>query len=128
MVTYLLDTAPFLWAVAEPGKLSTVVRKLIESRNHRLFVSVASLWEVVVKAQKGLFRLEDPPRWLEAGIRSIEAEVLPIKASHVYAVGQLPAIHKDPFDRILLAQAGSEGWTLISNDSLIRQYAVPAIW
>jgi PIN domain nuclease of toxin-antitoxin system len=128
VVTYLLDTAPFLWAVADPGKLSAVVRKLIESRNHRLFVSVASLWEVVLKARKGLLHLEDPPRWLEAGIRSIEAEVLPIKAAHVYAVGQLPAIHKDPFDRVLLAQAASEGWTLISNDRLVRRYAVPAVW
>jgi len=128
VVTYLLDTAPLLWAVAEPGKLSRTVRKLIESRNHRLFVSVASLWEVVLKAQKGLLDLEYPPSWLEAGIRSIEAEVLPIKAAHVYAVGQLPAIHKDPFDRILLAQAASEGCTLISNDRLVRQYAAPAIW
>ena len=128
MVTYLLDTAPFLWAVANPGKLSPAVRKLIESRKHRVVVSVASLWEVVVKAQKGLLHLADPPRWLEAGIGSIEAEVLPIKAAHVYAVGQLPAIHKDLFDRILLAQAASEGWTLISNDRLVRRYAVPAVW
>ena len=128
MVTYLLDTAPLLWAVAEPGKLSRTVRKLIESRQHRLLVSVASLWEVVLKAQKGLLHLEDPPNWQEAGIRSIEAEVLPIKAVHVYAVGRLPAIHKDPFDRILLAQAVSEGCTLVSNDRLVRQYPAPVIW
>ncbi len=128
MVTYLLDTAPLLWAVAEPAKLSKTVRKLIESRRHRLFVSVASLWEVVLRAQKGLLHLEDPQSWLEAGMRSIEAEVLPIKAAHVYAVGHLPAIHKDPFDRILLAQAASEGFTLISNDRLVRQYPTPSIW
>ena len=127
-MTYLLDTAPLLWAVAEPGKLSRTVRKLIESRQHRLLVSVASLWEVVLKAQKGLLHLEDPPNWQEAGIRSIEAEVLPIKAVHVYAVGRLPAIHKDPFDRILLAQAVSEGCTLVSNDRLVRQYPAPVIW
>jgi PIN domain nuclease of toxin-antitoxin system len=101
---------------------------LVEGRNHRLFVSVASLWEVVLKAQKGLLRVEDPPSWLEAGIRSIDAEVLPIKAAHAYALGQLSAIHKDPFDRILLAQAASEGWTLISNDRLVRRYAVPTVW
>lgn len=128
VVTYLLDTAPFLWAATGPGKLSAAVRKLIEGRNHRLFVSVASLWEVVLKAQKGLLHIEDPRSWLESGIRSIEAEVLPITAAHAYAVGQLPAIHKDPFDRILLAQAASEGWTLISNDRLVRRYAVPAVW
>ena len=102
-MTYLLDTAPFLWAVASPEKLSPAVRTLIESRKHPLFVSVASLWEVVVKAQKELLHLEDAPRWLDAGLKSIEAEVLPIRATHVYHVGRLPMIHKDPFDRVLLA-------------------------
>ena len=128
MVTYLLDTAPFLWAVASPEKLSPTVRRLIEGRTHPLFVSVASLWEVVVKAQKGLLPLEDPPRWLEAGLKSIEAEVLPIKAAHVYQVGRLPMIHKDPFDRLLLAQAVSEGWVLVSNDQAVCQYAVATVW
>jgi PIN domain nuclease of toxin-antitoxin system len=128
MVTYLLDTAPFLWAVASPEKLSPAVRRLIESRKHPLFVSVASLWEVIVKTQKGLLHLEDPPRWLEAGLKSIEAEVFPIKAAHVYQVGRLPMIHKDPFDRLLLAQAASEGWVLVSNDETVRKYAVATVW
>ena len=128
MVTYLLDTAPFLWAVASPEKLSPAVRRLIESRKHPVFVSVASLWEVVVKAQKGLLPLEDAPSWLEAGLRSIEAEVLPIKASHVYQVGRLPMIHKDPFDRVLLAQAASEGWVVVSNDEMVCQYPVATVW
>ena len=128
MVTYLLDTAPFLWAVASPEKLSPAVRRVIEGRKHPLFVSVASLWEVVVKAQKGLLHLEDPPRWLEAGLKSIEAEVLPIKAAHVYQIGRLPMIHKDPFNRLLLAQAASEGWVLVSNDETVREYAVATVW
>ena len=128
MVTYLLDTAPFLWSVASPEKLSPTVRKLIDSRKNPVFVSGASLWEVVVKARKGLLPLEDPPRWLEAGLASIEAGVLPIKAAHVYRVGQLPMIHKDPFDRLLLAQAASEGWVLISSDEAVRKYAVPTVW
>ena len=127
-MTYLLDTAPFLWAVASPEKLSPTVRRLIGGRTHPLFVSVASLWEVVVKAQKGLLPLEDPPRWLEAGLKSIEAEVLPIRATHVYHVGRLPMIHKDPFDRVLLAQAASEGWVLVSNDETVREYPVATVW
>lgn len=97
-MTYLLDTAPFLWAIVSPEKLSPTARKLIESRKNPVFVSVASLWEVVVKAQKGLLPLSDPPRWLEAAVASLDARVLPIKAVHVYHVGQLPMIHKDPFD------------------------------
>jgi PIN domain nuclease of toxin-antitoxin system len=128
VVTYLLDTAPFLWAVASPEKLSPTVRKLLDNRKNPLFVSVASLWEVVVKARRGLLPLEDPQRWLEAGLASIEAGVLPIKAAHVYGVGQLPAIHKDPFDRVLLAQAASEGWVLISSDETVRKYSVATLW
>jgi PIN domain nuclease of toxin-antitoxin system len=128
VVTYLLDTAPFLWAVASPEKLSSKVRKLLDSRRNPLFVSVASLWEVVVKAQKGLLAIEDPPRWLDAGLESIEAAVLPIRPAHVYRVSQLPMIHKDPFDRLLLAQAACEGWVLISSDATIRQYSVPVVW
>jgi len=100
VVTYLLDTAPFLWAVASPEKLSPAVRRLIESRKHPLFVSVASLWEVVVKARKGL----------------------------LHHVGRLPIIHKDPFDRLLLAQAASEGWVLVSNDETVRKYPVATVW
>jgi PIN domain nuclease of toxin-antitoxin system len=128
MVTYLLDTAPFLWAAAAPEKLSPMARRLIESRKHPVFVSVVSLWEVVVKARKGLLPIDDPPRRLAAGLRSIEAEVLPIKAAHAYQVDRLPMIHKDPFDRMLLAQAASEGWVLISNDEAVRQYPVPTVW
>jgi PIN domain nuclease of toxin-antitoxin system len=128
VVTYLLDTAPFLWAVANPEKLSAKVRKLIDSRRNPLFVSVASLWEIIVKAQKGMLPIDDPPRWLDAGLVSLEALVLPIKPAHVYGVSQLPMIHKDPFDRLLLAQAASEGWVLISSDVVLRQYPVATIW
>ncbi|MGD0498594.1 MAG: type II toxin-antitoxin system VapC family toxin [Bryobacteraceae bacterium] len=128
MVTYLLDTAPFLWAVTAPERLSKAARKLIEDRKRPVFVSVASLWEVVVKARKGLFALEDAPRWLAAALATLEAETLPIRAAHVYQVDRLPMIHKDPFDRMLLAQAASEGWVLVSNDEMVRSYAVATLW
>jgi PIN domain nuclease of toxin-antitoxin system len=65
---------------------------------------------------------------LDAGLVSLEALVLPIKPAHVYGVSQLPMIHKDPFDRLLLAQAASEGWVLISSDVVLRQYPVATIW
>ena len=128
MVTYLLDTAPFLWAVTSPEKLSARVRKLIDNRKNPIVVSVASLWEVVVKAQKGMLPIDDPPRWLDAALASLEVDVLPLKAAHVYTVGELPMIHRDTFDRLLLAQAANEGWSLISSDATVRQYPVPTIW
>lgn len=127
-MTCLLDTAPFLWAIASPEKLSPTARRLVESRKTPLYVSVASLWEIVVKAQKGLLSIADPPRWLEAGLAGIEAGVLPIKTAHVYEVGRLPMIHKDPFDRVLVAQAVSEGWVLVTSDEMVRQYAVRTVW
>jgi PIN domain nuclease of toxin-antitoxin system len=127
-VNYLLDTSAFLWAVAAPGKLSPTVRKLIENRKNSLFVSAASLWEVIVKAQKGLLPITNPPSWLKTGLESIETEVLPIQAEHVYAVARLPMIHKDPFDRILVAQAASEGWPLVTNDALVRRYEIEIVW
>jgi PIN domain nuclease of toxin-antitoxin system len=128
VVTYLLDTAPFLWAVGNPERLSTTARKLIEDPKNALLVSVASLWEVVVKAQKGLLSLNDPPVWLQAGIASLGAEIMPVRAAHAYSVGQLPMIHKDPIDRLLVAQAVCEGCVLITSDSLVRQYKTPTVW
>jgi PIN domain nuclease of toxin-antitoxin system len=127
-VNYLLDTAPFLWAVNEPDRLSRKAHSIITDRKHGLLVSVASLWEVVIKAQKGLLPLANPTRWLEAGIASIEAEILPIQAAHAYGVHILPPVHRDPFDRLLVAQAVTENLTLVSNDSVIREYPVKTIW
>ena len=127
-MNYLLDTAPFLWAVSEPGKLSPRVRALIADRKHRMYVSVASLWEVVIKTQKGLLAVPDPSRWLQAAIVSLDVEVLPIHAAHAYSVYQLPTIHKDPFDRLLITQALTEQLVLISNDRTVRRYAVQTVW
>ena len=89
---------------------------------------MASLWEIVVKADKGALPINNPPQWLESAVRSVGAEVLPIRAEHAYEVHRLPAIHKDPFDRIIVAQAAVEGWRLISSDETVRRYAVNTIW
>jgi PIN domain nuclease of toxin-antitoxin system len=127
-VTYLLDTAPFLWAATAPAKLTPKVRRLLENRRHTLAVSAASLWEVVIKSEKGMLAIPDAPQWLAAALRSLDAEVLPIRAPHVYAVHRLPTIHRDPFDRIILAQATVEGWPLITGDDAVRSYPVPTVW
>lgn len=124
----LLDTAPFLWAVAAPGKLTAEVRGLLEGRQHAFTVSAASLGEVIIKAEKGVLPIPDAPRWLDTALRSLEADVLPVTASHVYRVHRLPMIHRDPFDRIILAQAVVEGWPLITSDATVRSYPVPTLW
>ncbi len=128
MVTYLLDTAPFLWAVSSPQSLSAKVRRLIEGGKNSIVVSAVSIWEVMIKAQKGLLPIPNPAQWLEAGIKSLDATVAPVRPAHVYALDRLPAIHKDPFDRLLIAQAIAEGWILVTGDDNVRKYPTPTIW
>jgi PIN domain nuclease of toxin-antitoxin system len=91
-------------------------------------VSVASYWEVVVKSQKGLLTIPDLATWWRRAIELLAARVLPIRASHVTALAALPALHKDPFDRILIAQAVAEGLSLVTNDEPLRAYPVRTIW
>lgn len=127
-MTYLLDTAPFLWAASSPHSLSVKVRQLLEDGKDSIVVSVVSLWEVTIKAQTGKLPIPNPPKWLEAGIKSIDATVAPVRPAHVYALDRIPSIHKDPFDRLLIAQAMAEGWILVTSDETIRKYPTPTIW
>jgi PIN domain nuclease of toxin-antitoxin system len=128
VVTYLLDTAPFLWAASSPQSLSVKVRRLLEGGKNSIVVSVVSLWEVMIKAQTGKLPIPNPPKWLEAGIKSIDATVAPVRPAHIYALDRMPSIHKDPFDRLLIAQAIAEGWILVTSDEAIRKYPTPTIW
>jgi PIN domain nuclease of toxin-antitoxin system len=123
---HLLDTSTLLWALGEPERLSSRARRLVESGDN--IVSVASYWEVVIKSQKGLLTMADLPSWWRRATELTSARVLPIRASHVTALAALPMLHKDPFDRILIAQAVAEGLTFVTNDEPIRQYAVRTIW
>jgi PIN domain nuclease of toxin-antitoxin system len=124
--SHLLDTSTLLWALGQPERLSSKARRLIESGNN--IVSVASYWEVVIKSQKGLLTIADLPSWWRRATELTSAKVLPIRASHVTALATLPPLHKDPFDRILIAQALAEGLGFVTNDGPIRQYPVQTIW
>ena len=121
----LLDTHLLVWAMGEPERLDPVLVHLLEDPMNTPVFSVASLWELVIK--RGLdrpdFRLEPPllrQALLEAGWRE-----LPVEAHHVLVVGQLPALHRDPFDRLLLAQAQADGLLLITADQQLAQYPGP---
>jgi PIN domain nuclease of toxin-antitoxin system len=89
---------------------------------------VASYWEVVIKTQKGLLMIADVATWWRRATELTAARVLPIRASHVTALAVLPTLHKDPFDRILIAQAVAEGLDFITNDEPISGYPVRTIW
>lgn len=121
----LLDTHLLLWAAGEPKRLPAVARKLINDSRTELLFSVASLWEIVIKRSLGRddFRVE--PRVLRRGLLDNGYAELAVGGEHVLAVDSLPPIHKDPFDRLLVAQAQSESVTLLTADPLLGRYPGP---
>lgn len=121
----LLDTHLLLWAAGEPRRLSKQARGLIDNLGNELFFSPASLWEVVIK--RGLRRpdFKVDARVLRRGLLDNGYSELTIVSDHVVAIDSLPQIHKDPFDRVLVAQATVEGITLLTTDSLLSQYPGP---
>ena len=121
----LLDTHLLLWAASHPDRLSVEARKLIADSDNELLFSAASLWEVVIKRGSGRNDFKVDSRTLRRGLLDNGYEELPVLSDHVVAVEILPAIHKDPFDRVLVAQATVEGITLLTTDSLVAQYPGP---
>jgi len=124
-VKLLLDTHLLLWAAGQPEKLSAEARRLLEDPRSVLYFSAASIWEIAIKRSLGRedFRVE--PRVLRRGLRDNGYEELVITSEHALATDGLPPLHKDPFDRILLAQALSEGITLLTADETVAAYPGP---
>ncbi len=121
----LLDTHLLLWAAGEPNRLSMDARTLIEAPQNELFFSAASLWEIIIKSGLGRDDFEVDSRLLRRGLLDNGYSELPIGSEHVVAIDGLPSIHKDPFDRMLVAQATVEGITLLTADSVVAQYPGP---
>jgi PIN domain nuclease of toxin-antitoxin system len=119
---FLLDTHLLLWAAGQPDQLSVEARAIIEDPHNELLFSAASIWEVTIKCGLGRSDFRVNPRLLRRGLLDNGYIELPINSAHAVAVQDLPPIHKDPFDRILLAQASVEGITLMTSDALVAQY------
>lgn len=121
----LLDTQLLLWAAGEPKKLSAAARKLLNDPRNELTFSAASLWEITIKSTLGRegFRVE--PRLLRRGLLDNGYIELPVTSEHAVSIDTLPPLHKDPFDRLLLAQALTEGITLLTNDAQVALYPGP---
>ncbi|MFI5183153.1 MAG: type II toxin-antitoxin system VapC family toxin [Vicinamibacteria bacterium] len=121
----LLDTQILLWAAGQPERLSAAARKLLNNRRNELLFSAASLWEVAIKNTLGRedFRVE--PRLLRRGLLDNGYTELPITSQHAVSIDNLSPLHKDPFDRLLLAQATSEGITLVTGDAQLARYPGP---
>jgi PIN domain nuclease of toxin-antitoxin system len=121
----LLDTHLLLWAAGKPNRLSAAARKLIDNSASELLFSAASLWEVAIKRGLGRSDFQANPRLLRRGLLDNGYTELPILSEHVVAVESLPPIHKDPFDRLLVAQATVEGITLLTADPVVAEYPGP---
>ena len=121
----LLDTHLLLWAAGQPKRLSAAAVKVIAAPANELLFSAASIWEVAIKRGLGRSDFQVDPRLLRRGLLDNGYSELPILSDHVVALDSLPPIHKDPFDRLLVAQATVEGITLLTADSLVSQYPGP---
>ncbi len=121
----LLDTHLLLWAAGQPERLSQAARDLIEDKNNELMFSAVSLWEVVIKRGLGRDDFKVDSRLLRRGLLDNGYAELPVSSEHMVAVDTLPALHKDPFDRLLASQALVEGITLLTTDATVARYPVP---
>ncbi len=121
----LLDTHLLLLAAGQPQKLSNKVRKLLGDPANELVFSAASLWEVTIKRSLGREDFHVDPRLLRRGLLDNGYTELPITSQHAVGVDALPPIHKDPFDRLLIAQATVEGILLLTRDKHVAQYPGP---
>jgi PIN domain nuclease of toxin-antitoxin system len=126
---YLLDTGVWLWSVGEPSRISRKARDVLADVSQEMFLSAVTSWEVAIKAASGKLQLPEPPdlyvprRMAAQGLRP-----LAVSHQHALAVFGLPAHHRDPFDRLLIAQAKVEELTLISADRMFERYRVQLLW
>jgi PIN domain nuclease of toxin-antitoxin system len=124
-VKLLLDTQLLLWAAGYPERLSAAARKELSDDSNELVFSAASIWEITIKSSLGRDDFQVQPRVLRRGLIENGYLELPITGDHAVNVDSLPAVHKDPFDRMLLAQALSEGITLLTTDAQLARYRGP---
>jgi PIN domain nuclease of toxin-antitoxin system len=125
----LLDTHCWLWMRAEPERLSEPTRQLLRDPESDLFLSAAAAWEIAINFAAGKLRLPEPPAaFIAQRLSEDRVAALPILLTHALRAGELPPHHRDPFDRVLIAQAQMEGLTLLTADRELARYDVPVHW
>jgi len=128
-VKLLVDTHVWLWILTTPERLCDGARSAITDDENEAILSAVSAWEVAIKYALGKLPLSMPPAELvDVSVRELRLTVLPIALDHALAAGALPPHHRDPFDRMLIAQAQLEGLTLVTADETIRQYGGALLW
>lgn len=125
----LLDTHVFLWWVTDDTRLSTYIREFIADEGNELFLSSASCWEMIIKAKIGRLKFpDDPEKFIPDQMIANNISGLPIQIVHALHVYGLPGHHRDPFDRMLAAQAQVERIPIITNDRLLADYDIKTLW
>jgi PIN domain nuclease of toxin-antitoxin system len=127
-VRYLLDTHVFLWLATDDARLTDVVRGIYEDIEQECFLSAASVWEMAIKASLGKLALATSLDQLVRGGLDRGMRLIDVRASHAYLVERLPYHHRDPFDRMLVAQASHEGMHIVSRDDRLDPYPVKRVW
>ncbi len=125
----LLDTHAFLWFITNDSKLSVTAQTLIQSPANRRLLSLASVWEMAIKLSLGKLKLAQPfAQFIPEQLRLNRIELLPIQFAHTATVATLPFHHRDPFDRLMVAQCQVEGIPVVSNDPAFDAYSVQRLW
>ena len=128
MTSVLLDTHALIWWFEGGGKLSARARRVIEDPQTAVLVSAASAWEIAIKQQLGKFRVPALVKNFEGRIQREGFIELRISIEHAIRAGSLPGSHKDPFDRVLIAQSLVEDVAIVTVDSWFRKYAIKCVW
>ena len=124
----LLDTHTFLWAITKDTRLSQKASEIFTSTNE-LCLSIVSIWEILIKVQTGRLNLPQPAgAYLLRQLADNRIETLPVSLNHLLAFERLPLHHRDPFDRMLIAQSVEEGWPIVTADRDFKKYPVRVIW
>jgi PIN domain nuclease of toxin-antitoxin system len=125
----LLDTHCWLWWLIEPEKLSNTAQEAMKDLDNELWLSVASIWEIGIKYKSGKLNLpQSPDRFIPQQIQADQLSILSITSNHALKAADLPLNHKDPFDRMLIAQAQLEGLSILTNDQAFAAYDVAVFW
>ena len=125
----LLDTCALLWLAGEPERLPPPARVVLDDASNRLFVSDVTVWEIVLKYQSGKLPLPEAPRiWLPKQIEFFDLQRQPVDLDSLFRSGELPAIHRDPFDRLLCAQAMAHGFTVLTPDVPFDRLGATTLW
>jgi PIN domain nuclease of toxin-antitoxin system len=127
-MNFLVDTHAFLWYIQAGDQLSQKAAAILEDTNNKLYLSIASLWEIAIKLGLGKLKLDNPFHELEALLAMLAIEILPIAFADTETYLSLPLHHRDPFDRILIAQAINRSLSIITADPAFNAYAIDRVW